>query len=78
MALRRFVLKGDAVTLMADFSAVDDLQDGGLVSRAIAHPMFQNIHARLLVKRDRVLSPATQELLTWIVDRIPLFAARGL
>ncbi|PBJ21353.1 HTH-type transcriptional regulator CynR [Pseudomonas sp. ACN8] len=73
IALRRYVMRGDAVTMMGDFSAINDVLAGDLVTRSIDHPLFQNIYARLVVKRGRPLSEAAEELLKWILTRLTVF-----
>ncbi|MCI1035898.1 LysR family transcriptional regulator [Pseudomonas putida] len=73
IALRRYVMRGDAVTMMGEFSAINDMLAGDLVTRAIDHPLFQHIYARLLVKRGRPLSVAAEELLKWILQRMKVF-----
>lgn len=73
IALRRYVMRGDAVTMMGDFSAINDVLAGDLVTCSIDHPLFQNIYARLVVKRGRPLSEAAEELLRWILTRLTVF-----
>ena len=72
-ALRRYVMNGDAVTMMGEFAAFNDTATGELVTRAIDHPLFQNIYARLLVKRGRPQSVGAEELLKWIIERMSIF-----
>jgi DNA-binding transcriptional LysR family regulator len=72
-ALRRYVMSGDAVTMMSEFSAFNDMISGDLVTRSIDHPLFQNVHARLLVKLKKPQSVGTEELLKWIENRIFIF-----
>jgi len=43
------------------------------VTRTIDHPLFQNVYARLLVKRKRPLSVGGEELLKWIMNRLDIF-----
>ncbi|MGJ7546944.1 LysR family transcriptional regulator [Pseudomonas alloputida] len=73
VALRRYVMKGDAITMMGEFSAINDMLSGKLVTRTIDHPLFQNVYARLLVKRKRPLSVGGEELLKWIMNRLDIF-----
>ncbi|MFY0727173.1 LysR family transcriptional regulator [Pseudomonas sp. NFX15] len=72
-ALRRFVMGGDAVTMMSEFSAFNDMVGGDMVTRSIDHPLFQNVYARLLVKLKKPQSAGTEELLKWIENRIFIF-----
>ena len=72
-ALRRYVMSGDAVTMMSEFSAFNDRVSGALVTRSIDHPLFQNVHARLLVKLNKPQSVGAEELLKWIEHRTFIF-----
>lgn len=72
-ALRRYVMSGDAVTMMSEFSAFNDMISGDLVTRSIDHPLFQNIYARLLVKKRKPQSVGAEELIKWIKERIFIF-----
>ncbi|WP_324833428.1 LysR family transcriptional regulator [Pseudomonas saxonica] len=73
IALRRFVINSDAVTFMGEFSAINDTRLGDLVTMKLSHEMFNNIHARLLVKKDGALSVGTEELINWITSKISMF-----
>lgn len=74
IALRRFVINSDAVTFMGEFSAINDTRLGNLVTMKLEHEMFNNIQARLLVKKDGALSVGTEELMKWITSKISMFA----
>ena len=72
-ALRRYVMSGEAVTMLSEFSAFNDMISGDLVTRSIDHPLFQNIYARLLVKKRKPQSVGAEELIKWIKERIFIF-----
>jgi len=73
-ALRRFVTRGDGITLLGGFSPTAAWANGELVALPINHSFFQSAQARLLVKAGRPLSAAAEECLGWVVERMALFA----
>ncbi|MDR6391399.1 LysR family transcriptional regulator [Paraburkholderia phenoliruptrix] len=73
-ALKRMVTAGNFMTLMGEFAAYRELTSGELTTVPVAHPLFANAQARVLVKRDRALAAGPLELLKWIEDRMPMFA----
>ncbi|MBW9107875.1 LysR family transcriptional regulator [Paraburkholderia phenoliruptrix] len=74
-ALKRFVMAGDFMTLIGEFAAYRELAADQLTTVAIAHPLFESAQARVLVKTDRPLAAGPLELLKWIEERMPMFAA---
>ena len=72
-ALKRFVSAGHFVTLIGEFAAYREIAAGDLRIVPIAHPLFQGTKARLLVKSGRPLAAGAQELLEWILRRMPMF-----
>jgi DNA-binding transcriptional LysR family regulator len=76
-ALKRFVASGNAVTLMGEFAASREIAAGQLTIVPIDHPLFRGVKARVLVKSGRPLVAAAQELLDWILSRMPMFAQQG-
>jgi len=73
-ALKRFVSAGHFVTLIGEFAAYREIAAGDLCIVPIAHPLFQGTKARLLVKSGRPLAAGAQELLEWILRRMPMFS----
>ncbi|RKP46241.1 LysR family transcriptional regulator [Pararobbsia silviterrae] len=73
-ALKRFVGFGNGMTLIGAFAAYQELASGQFAVVPIAHPLFEGIKARLLVKTDRPLTAAARELLDWILRRMTMFA----
>jgi DNA-binding transcriptional LysR family regulator len=73
-ALKRFVAAENFITLIGEFAAYRELASGELTIIPIAHPLFESAQARLLVKTGRPLAAGPQELLDWILSRMPMFA----
>ncbi|TWE01347.1 DNA-binding transcriptional LysR family regulator [Pseudomonas sp. AG1028] len=73
LALRRYVLNSNAVTFIAEFSALSDVSSGHLISQQIDHELFNNVYGRLLVKKRPALSPGAQELIRWVTERVEMF-----
>ena len=76
-ALKRFVTVDNFMTLIGEFAAYREIASGELTTVPIAHPLFAGAQARVLVKIDRPLAPGPLELLRWIQERMPMFAAAG-
>lgn len=76
-ALKRFVTAENFVTLIGEFAAYRELASGELTTVPIAHPLFEGVQARALVKTGRPLAAGPLELLSWIQERMPMFATRG-
>jgi DNA-binding transcriptional LysR family regulator len=74
-ALKRFVTAENFVTLIGEFAAYRELASGELTTVPIAHPLFEGVQARALVKTGRPLAGGPLELLKWIQERMPMFAA---
>ena len=74
-ALKRMVMADNFVTLIGEFAASREIASGELTTVPVAHPLFQSAQARLLVKAGRPLAPGPLELLGWIEQRMPVFAA---
>lgn len=73
-ALKRFVAAENFMTLIGEFAAYRELASGDLTIIPIQHPIFERAQARLLVKAGRPLAAGPQELLDWILGRMPMFA----
>jgi DNA-binding transcriptional LysR family regulator len=73
-ALKRFVTAENFVTLIGEFAAYRELASGELTTVPIAHPLFEGVQARALVKTGRPLAAGPLELLNWIQERMPMFA----
>ncbi|WP_244817943.1 LysR family transcriptional regulator [Caballeronia sp. Lep1P3] len=76
-ALKRIVSAGAFVTPIGAFAAYREIASGEMKTVPIAHPLFEGTHARVLVKADRPLAAGPQELLDWILERMPIFAPRA-
>ncbi len=74
-ALKRFVTVGHCMTLIGEFAAYRELAADELTTVPIAHPLFENAQARVLIKTDRPLAAGPLELLKWIQERMPMFAS---
>lgn len=72
--LRHFVRRGEGVTLIGEFASMREIAAGELVALPIDHPLFRSAKARVLVKAGRPLAAAPEELLRWILERMPMFA----
>jgi DNA-binding transcriptional LysR family regulator len=75
-ALKRVVMAGEFITLIGEFAAYREIASGELMTLPIKHPLFQGTHARLIVKEGRPLAAGPLELIRWIEERLPVFAAR--
>lgn len=71
--LKRFILRGNALTLTGEFAAVNEISHGALTSLPVSHPLCEGAQARILIKSGRPLSSAAGELLQWILTRMPMF-----
>nr|WP_218179001.1 LysR family transcriptional regulator [Pseudomonas gingeri] len=74
VALKRLVASGDFASLLGEFAAYREIARGELAAVPIEHPLFLGIEAKLLVKSGRPLAAAPQELLRWMLQRLPMFA----
>jgi DNA-binding transcriptional LysR family regulator len=74
-ALKRFVTAENFMTLIGEFAAYRELASGELTTVSIAHPLCESAQARVLVKSGRPLAAGPLELLKWIQERMPMFAA---
>jgi DNA-binding transcriptional LysR family regulator len=72
--LRHFGARDEGATLMGTFSVYREIRTGDLAGLPIAHPLFKAAKARVLVKSRRPLGTALTELLSWIVQRMAVFA----
>lgn len=74
--LKHFAKKGEGITLMGPFAAMNEIGSGELVALPVAHPLFQSAKARMLVRAGRPLSAAAQELLQWMLASLSAFRER--
>ncbi|AOJ03823.1 LysR family transcriptional regulator [Burkholderia mayonis] len=74
-ALKRIVTAENFITLIGEFAAYREIANGELTTVPIAHPLFEETHARVLVKSGRPLAPGPLELLKWIETRLAVFSA---
>jgi hypothetical protein len=70
-------MAGEFITLIGEFAAYREIASGELMTLPIKHPLFQGTHARLIVKEGRPLAAGPLELIRWIEQKLPVFAARG-
>ncbi len=73
-ALKRLAAAGSAATLIGEFAARREIDAGELAVVPIDHPLFRATQARVLGKTGRPLATAANELLQWILQRMPMFA----
>ena len=74
-ALKRLAASGNFVALIGEFAAHREVAAGELAVVPIAHALFRGIHAQVLVRAGRPLAAAPDELLAWILQRMPMFGA---
>lgn len=72
-ALKRLVASGDFASLAGEFAALREIENGELASVLIDHPLLLGVEAKLLVKAARPLAAPAQELLDWMLARLPMF-----
>ena len=73
-ALKRLIAAGDFASLLGEFAAYREIAKGSLAAIPIAHPIFLGVEAKLLVKSGRPLAAPAQELLNWMLQRLPMFS----
>jgi DNA-binding transcriptional LysR family regulator len=71
--LKHFVKKGAGATLIGIYGAIHEITTGELVALPIAHPLFESVKARVLVRAGRPLSAAADTLLEWMLERMSMF-----
>ncbi|QZP23289.1 MULTISPECIES: LysR family transcriptional regulator [Pseudomonas] len=76
-ALKRLVATGGFASLAGEFAAYREIENGELASVLIDHPLLLGVEAKLLVKASRPLAAPAQELLTWMLERLPMFKAQS-
>ncbi|WP_244136404.1 LysR substrate-binding domain-containing protein [Burkholderia sp. BCC0405] len=74
--LHRFAIAGMGVAFLTDYSIAEDVAEGRLVGKAIDHPLLGRQSVQVLVKSERTLPFAAQELLRRIETRMSTFATR--
>ena len=76
-ALKRVAATGNFAALVGEFAAHREVAAGELAIVPVDHALFRGIHARVLVRSGRPLAAAPNELLDWILARMPMFAPRA-
>lgn len=74
-ALKRLVASGDFASLVGESAAYREIAKGSLAAVLIDHPLFLSVEAKLLVKSGRPLAAPAQELLNWMLQRLPMFTS---
>lgn len=74
-ALKRLVASGHFAALIGEFAAYREIAAGELAVVPVDHPLLLGVEAKLLVKSGRPLAAAAQELLDWMLRRLPMFAS---
>ncbi|UZD92837.1 LysR family transcriptional regulator [Pseudomonas corrugata] len=74
-ALKRLVASGEFASLLGEVAAYREIAQGSLAVVAVDHPLFQGVEAKLLLKSGRALAAPAQELLNWMLQRLPMFAS---
>lgn len=72
-ALKRLVASGEFASLVGEFAAYREIEQGHLAAIMIDHPLMLGVEAKLLVKSGRPLAAPAQELLRWMRERLPMF-----
>jgi DNA-binding transcriptional LysR family regulator len=75
-ALKRLVAGGRFAALIGEFAAYREIAQGELAIVPIAHPLFENTQAKVLVKAGRPLAQGPQEVLEWILRGMGMFKGR--
>lgn len=73
-ALKQMVSTGQWITLIGEFAAYREVAAGQCATMPIAHPLFENAQAKVLVKEGRPLARGPQELLEWILRDMPMMS----
>jgi DNA-binding transcriptional LysR family regulator len=73
-ALKQMVSAGNWITLIGEFAAYREVASGQLMTVPIAHPLFESVQAKVLVKESRPLGQGPQELLDWILRDMPMMS----
>jgi DNA-binding transcriptional LysR family regulator len=73
--LKRLVMKGNDATLIGQFGAMREIAASELVALQVDNPLFLSAKARILVRTGRPLGAASEELLRWMLARMPMFSA---
>ena len=76
-ALKRVGASGDVAFLAGEFAASREIENGELASVLIDHPLLLGVEAKLLVKAARPLAAPAQELLDWMLARLPMFKSQA-
>ncbi|WP_254603618.1 LysR family transcriptional regulator [Burkholderia lata] len=74
--LRRFAIAGMGVAFLTDYSIAADVEAGRLVGKEIDHPLLGRQSVQVLVKSERTLPFAAQELLRRVETRMSTFTTR--
>jgi DNA-binding transcriptional LysR family regulator len=77
-ALKRLVAGGDFASLLGEVAAYREIATGSLVALPIDHPLLRGVEAKLLVKSGRPLAAPAQELLDWVLRRMPMFGSASV
>jgi DNA-binding transcriptional LysR family regulator len=72
-ALKRLVASGDFASLAGEFAAYREIEKGQLTAILVDHPLLLGVEAKLMVKSGRPLAAPAQELLNWMLERLPMF-----
>jgi DNA-binding transcriptional LysR family regulator len=73
--LKRFVRSGTGVTFLGRSTTIIEARDPALMSLKLAHPLFGNASACLLLRKNRHLSRAASAVIDLIVSRMAIFGS---
>jgi DNA-binding transcriptional LysR family regulator len=72
-ALRKFIIVRSGATFMSALAARQEIKSSQLVALEIDHPAFLS-HSRLIVRRHRPHSPATNQLIRMLMRKFSIFS----
>ncbi|MFL9554909.1 LysR family transcriptional regulator [Acinetobacter baumannii] len=73
-ALIYHVLNTDTISFIAESSGFSNTFSGQLTTLEIDNSILNSIYGRLITKKFSSLSPATQELIEWILEHMGIFS----
>lgn len=72
--LKQFVKKSNEFTLLGKFSVQTEISNGELIAIPIENHLLQSTKARMMVRHDRPLTAAANELKKRMIERMRIFA----
>lgn len=75
--VRRFAISGRGVTLLPRFAAATEIGDGRLLAIPLSEPLLAEASAHLLVRSQRRLPVAVEQLVAFLTTRMQAFQLSG-